>query len=113
MSKTLILNLLALFLQLISAGVNAAQTDAPLPDGVKAVWNLDKAFREKSATREQVCLNGLWRTLCRMSGPPILIMQVILSWRSGISLFGRWPSFPRASPVDIGTGSRATHKDPG
>jgi hypothetical protein len=35
--------------------------DAPLPAGVKAVWDLDKAFHEKTPTRERVCLNGLWR----------------------------------------------------
>jgi hypothetical protein len=32
-----------------------------LPAGVKAVWDLDKAYREKTATRERVCINGLWR----------------------------------------------------
>jgi hypothetical protein len=32
-----------------------------LPEGVKAVWNLDKAYREKTPTRERVCINGLWR----------------------------------------------------
>src|SRR6267142_1089662 len=46
-------------------GPTAAQqpkvSDAPLPPGVKAVWDLDKAYREKSPTRERVCLNGLWR----------------------------------------------------
>jgi len=38
-----------------------AQTEAPLPAGVKAVWDIDKAAHEKTATRERVCLNGLWR----------------------------------------------------
>jgi len=38
-----------------------AQTDAPLPRGVKAVWDLDKAYRQKTSTRQRVCLNGLWR----------------------------------------------------
>jgi len=32
-----------------------------LPEGVKAVWDLDKAFREKTPTRERICINGLWR----------------------------------------------------
>ncbi|HKA08726.1 MAG TPA: glycoside hydrolase family 2 TIM barrel-domain containing protein [Gemmataceae bacterium] len=32
-----------------------------LPAGAKAVWDLDKAHRDKTATRERVCLNGLWR----------------------------------------------------
>ena len=39
----------------------AEAPDAVLPAGVKAVWNLDKAQREKTTTRERVCLNGLWR----------------------------------------------------
>lgn len=38
-----------------------AQIDAALPPGVKTAWDLDKAHREKTATRERVCLNGLWR----------------------------------------------------
>jgi len=35
--------------------------DAPLPPGVKAVWDVTKAYRETTPTRERVCLNGLWR----------------------------------------------------
>jgi len=35
--------------------------DKVLPDGVKVVWDLDKAYREKTPTRERVCINGLWR----------------------------------------------------
>jgi hypothetical protein len=38
-----------------------SQTDAPLPQGVKAVWDMDKAHREKTPTRERICVNGLWR----------------------------------------------------
>jgi hypothetical protein len=37
------------------------QSDAPLPPGVKAVWDPAKAFHEKTPTRERVSLNGLWR----------------------------------------------------
>lgn len=33
---------------------------APLPQGVKAVWSLDKAARESTPTRERVSINGLW-----------------------------------------------------
>ena len=39
----------------------AQNPDAPLPPGGRAVWTLDKAFREHTATQERVCLNGLWR----------------------------------------------------
>jgi hypothetical protein len=38
-----------------------SQADAQLPIGIKAVWDLEKAYREKTTTRERVCLNGLWR----------------------------------------------------
>ncbi|NOY80781.1 MAG: hypothetical protein GXP31_07225 [Kiritimatiellaeota bacterium] len=33
----------------------------PLPKGVQAVWELDKAFRQTTATRERLYINGLWR----------------------------------------------------
>ena len=42
-------------------GLSHAQSVAPLPRGVKAVWNLDKAYRETTPTRERICINGLWR----------------------------------------------------
>jgi hypothetical protein len=35
--------------------------DAALPPGVKAVWEMSKAHRDTTPTREQVCINGLWR----------------------------------------------------
>lgn len=38
-----------------------AQPVAPLPDGARAVWDLDQAFREATPTRERICINGLWR----------------------------------------------------
>jgi beta-galactosidase/beta-glucuronidase len=48
---------------LVLGGLASAEeaTPVPLPSGVKAVWDLDKAHREKTVTRERVCLNGLWR----------------------------------------------------
>src|SRR3990170_4848250 len=58
----------ALFLLLAVASVlwaparaRGAESDAPLPAGVRAVWDLEKAWREATPTRERVCLNGLWR----------------------------------------------------
>ncbi len=38
-----------------------SQAFAQIPTGVKAVWDLEKAYRETTKTRECVCLNGLWR----------------------------------------------------
>ncbi len=34
---------------------------APLPPGVRPVWDLSRSWRETTPTRERVCLNGLWR----------------------------------------------------
>lgn len=47
----------------ILSGLGIAEGAEPelLPSGVKAVWDHDKAHREKTPTRERVCLNGLWR----------------------------------------------------
>ncbi len=39
----------------------AAAPETVLPPGVKAVWDLETAQREKTPTRKRVCLNGLWR----------------------------------------------------
>ncbi len=33
---------------------------APLPPGVKAAWDLERAHHETTPTRERICLNGLW-----------------------------------------------------
>jgi len=38
-----------------------AQTADLLPPGVRAVWNLGRAWRQATPTRERVCVNGLWR----------------------------------------------------
>ncbi len=34
---------------------------APLPPGIKAQWDVDKAFHERTPTRERISINGLWR----------------------------------------------------
>jgi hypothetical protein len=39
----------------------AESVAAPLPSGVQAVWDIDKANRESTAARERICLNGLWQ----------------------------------------------------
>ncbi|MEO8350792.1 MAG: sugar-binding domain-containing protein, partial [Chthoniobacteraceae bacterium] len=45
----------------LSAQLPADETAVELPAGVKAVWDIGKAFRETTPTRERICLNGLWR----------------------------------------------------
>ena len=49
-------------LALLCPGTAArAQAVAALPQGVRAVWDLGKAHREATPTRERTCINGLWR----------------------------------------------------
>ena len=43
------------------AGTSSPQPAVSLPPGVKVVWDLSKAHRETTATRERICINGLWR----------------------------------------------------
>ncbi len=35
--------------------------DVKLPGGVKAVWDIGRAYRESTDTRERICINGLWQ----------------------------------------------------
>lgn len=39
----------------------SAAHDPVLPADVKVVWDLNKAYRERTPFRERVCINGLWR----------------------------------------------------
>jgi hypothetical protein len=52
---------IALMVLAVWAPVFADEFAVELPDGVRAVWDLDKAYREATPTRERICLNGLWR----------------------------------------------------
>jgi len=44
-----------------ATGICDDALDAPLPNGVQAVWDTDKAYRQTTPTRERICINGLWR----------------------------------------------------
>jgi len=50
---------------LLAAGALASAAspadDALLPRGVRAVWDLEQAYRETTPTRERISINGLWR----------------------------------------------------
>ncbi len=46
---------------LLTSGASAGEHTPILPRGVTAVWDVEKAFREKTATHERICINGLWR----------------------------------------------------
>ena len=48
-------------LALAASSVSGAEAPAvSLPMGVEAVWDIHKAYHETTATRERICLNGLW-----------------------------------------------------
>lgn len=50
-----------ILLWMICLNIAIASSEAQLPQGVKAVWNIEKAYRETTPTQESICLNGLWR----------------------------------------------------
>ena len=64
------------FLFFVALGNFAFSADQPavqLPANVKAVWNIDKAQRETTQTRESICINGLWQwqpTAAEVTAPP-------------------------------------------
>ena len=37
------------------------QAAVPLPEGVRAVWDVEKAYRRSTPTRQRICINGLWQ----------------------------------------------------
>ena len=45
----------------VSPCLAQGQHAVALPPGVKAVWDLGKAYHETTPTRERICINGLWR----------------------------------------------------
>jgi hypothetical protein len=60
-------------LALVNGAVRADEFAAPLPSGVKSVWDLRKAYRETTPARERICINGLWRwqpAPSTAAGPP-------------------------------------------
>ena len=45
----------------ILIGVCQGGVAVELPKDVKAVWDVEKAYRRSTPTRERICINGLWR----------------------------------------------------
>ena len=45
----------------VSGQESSGAVSVVLPSGVRAVWDLEKAYREATPTRERICINGLWR----------------------------------------------------
>ena len=62
--KRVWVSFLKVTLLLLLAGMRAlaqGQVAVSLPEGVTAVWDVDRAYRETTPTREKICINGLWR----------------------------------------------------
>lgn len=78
---------------------SAASSDAILPPGVKAVWDLKKAYRETTATRERICLNGLWRWQ-----PALAVADSVPADRWGyFKVPGFWPGISNYAQEDCQT----------
>ena len=63
MWKRLLFTLLAIGAAVASLPPKAgtAAPEAALPRGVRAEWNHSAAYKERTRTRERICINGLWR----------------------------------------------------
>ena len=60
-SRIAVVCLLALWTSLPSGARAGQSADVVLPPGVSAVWDVRQAHRDTTATRERICINGLWR----------------------------------------------------
>jgi hypothetical protein len=93
--------------------VARAQNDVTLPNGVKMVWDMEKAFHETTPTRECICLNGLW---CFQPAKPDAEAVPSSGW-GAFKVPGAWPGhidymmkdsqtiFPNAVWKDVKFGS--------
>ncbi len=61
MKKLMVLTVILFVEATVHPGIAAEQSAVALPLGVKAVWDLNKAYHETTPVRERVCINGLWR----------------------------------------------------
>jgi len=57
----LVLGLCTVSLLSFCPSAGAASDEVTLPKAVRAVWDVAKAHRESTPTRERICINGLWR----------------------------------------------------
>jgi hypothetical protein len=59
--KHVLLGICVLAAGVVRGTAGADFSETLLPAGAKAVWDLDKAFRETTYSRERICINGLWQ----------------------------------------------------
>ena len=93
------------------ACIAAPQGDAGLPAGVKAVWDLTRAHREATRTRERISINGLWRWQPAANEDAIPAgswgyLRVPETWPGGAREWGKTTFFPHsdwAARKDLGS----------
>ena len=61
-----------------------------LPSGVKAVWDIGKASRKKTSTRESICINGLWQWQPAQTGEAGMRTPPVANW-GWFKVPGPWP----------------------
>jgi hypothetical protein len=76
--------------------VLAAAQNAKLPDGVEAVWDVEKASHESTPTRERISINGLWRWQ-----PAASAITVPASGWGYLRVPESWPEGKPANPFDM------------
>jgi len=74
--------------------------DLPAPDGYEKAWDLADAWRARSATRETVCLNGLWRFLPVPDGNAAAPPTGPQGW-GWFNVPGVWPRAAEGGPQDL------------
>src|SRR5258706_11085321 len=82
---------LAVFLgvyAIVLAGRGAEDLAVPLPPGVQAVWDIGKAYHEVTATRERICINGLWQWQPAETGSAEQVPGMDWGW---FKVPGCWP----------------------
>src|SRR5690349_1860652 len=74
----------------IGGRARGADAGAGLPEGVKAVWDVGTAWREGTATRERICVNGLWRWRPVLAGEKLDAAPPAEGW-GFFKVPGAWP----------------------
>jgi len=73
-----------------SFAMSQEQPSALLPPEVKAVWDINKAHRISTLTRESICINGLWQWQPGQVDEPEIITPPHENW-GWFKVPGSWP----------------------
>ncbi|MGB2824071.1 MAG: glycoside hydrolase family 2 TIM barrel-domain containing protein, partial [Phycisphaerae bacterium] len=78
----------------------AKKEDLPVPKGYERAWDFADAWRQRSATRETVCLNGLWRFLPAPDGNAAAPPEGVAGW-GWFKVPGVWPRLLGDAPQEL------------